>query len=262
MSEKLKLSFTPIPNVILDSIMRGLNEGEFKTLMAICRFTYGWGKQSDRISLAQLASLTGMDRSNVARARKRLGDLVIVIPGSATTASIYRLNIEIPDADLELLASDPSATSDHSAASVKGSDPSATIQRKPKKEDKDTASSNGKRKQPKTIPDEFQRGCVPSSNSKKKNKPADPAQLAAFAEFYRAYPRHVARTTAEKAWLELNPDPELTARIMSAVQCYAEETEGTERKFIKHPQGWLNAKRWEDEREKPQTQKEPKFVNA
>src|SRR5262245_60370673 len=113
--------------------MRDLNEGEFKTLMAICRFTYGWRKQSDRISLTQLAELTGMNRSNVFRARKRLGNLVQVTPGNATSASLYRLNIEISDADLKAAGtkgSDRSATSDPSAASVKGSDPSATFQRK------------------------------------------------------------------------------------------------------------------------------------
>ncbi len=140
MSEKLKPNFTAIPNVILDQLMRGLNEGELKTLLAICRFTYGYGKQLDTISLNQLAEITGMDRSNVARARKRLGNLVIVTPGTATTASTYRLNIEISDAELRparVKGSDPSATSDRGATSVKGSDPSATFQRNPKKEDKE-----------------------------------------------------------------------------------------------------------------------------
>ena len=78
MSEKLKPNFTAIPNVIFDQIMRALNEGEFKLLMAICRYTYGWRKQSDRISLKQLADLTGMDRSNVARARNRLASRGLV----------------------------------------------------------------------------------------------------------------------------------------------------------------------------------------
>jgi phage replication O-like protein O len=137
MSDKLKPNFTPVPNVLLDEIMRGLNEGEFKTVMAICRYTYGWGKQSDQISLNQLADITGMNRSNVARARKRLGNLVEVTPGTATMASTYRLNIEISDAELKATSvkgSDRSATSDPSATSVKGSDPSATFRRKPKKE--------------------------------------------------------------------------------------------------------------------------------
>jgi len=78
LSEKLKPNFTPVPNVIFDEIMRGFSDGEFKALMAICRFTYGWGKKSDRISLKQLSEITGIgDRSNVHRAIKRLRSLLL-----------------------------------------------------------------------------------------------------------------------------------------------------------------------------------------
>jgi phage replication O-like protein O len=103
-SEKLKPNFTAVPNMIFDEIMKGLNEGEFKTLMAICRYTYGWGKQFDKISLSQLAEMTGMHRSSVARARKGLGKLISVIPGTATSASTYRLNIEISEAQLKAVS--------------------------------------------------------------------------------------------------------------------------------------------------------------
>jgi phage replication O-like protein O len=100
MSEKLKPNFTPVPNVILDEIMRGINESEFKVLMAICRFTYGWGKQSDRISLSQLGEIAGIrDRSNVHRAIKRLGSLLDITPGdqAKNLASEYRINVDISE---------------------------------------------------------------------------------------------------------------------------------------------------------------------
>jgi phage replication O-like protein O len=100
MGEKLKPNFTPVPNVILDEIMRTLNEGELKTLLAICRYTYGWGKKSDRISLKQLSEITGIgDRSNVHRAIKRLGNLIVLTPGdpSKNLASEYQINFDISD---------------------------------------------------------------------------------------------------------------------------------------------------------------------
>ena len=103
MSEKLKPNFTPVPHVIFDEILRTLTPGAVKVLFAICRFTYGWGKQSDRISLKQLSEMTGIkDRGNVYRAIKQLGDLVTVKPGdpSRNQASEYALNIEIQDSDL------------------------------------------------------------------------------------------------------------------------------------------------------------------
>lgn len=88
-----------------------------------------------------------------------------------------------------------------------------------------------------------------SSISKKRRSavPADPRQLAAFNQFYATFPRRVSRADAEKAWLEINPDSELTARIMKAVRAYADSVQDVEPRFIKHPGAWLRAKRWEDE---------------
>ena len=90
---------------------------------------------------------------------------------------------------------------------------------------------------------------VPSSSISKKSKLTrpEPAQVEAFNKFYQAYPRHVGKSDAEKAWLTLNPDPDLIAKIMAAVQRYAEDVQGSEPKYIKHPGPWLNARRWEDE---------------
>lgn len=109
MSKKLKPNFTPIPNVILDEIMRTLAPGTTKLLFAICRFTYGWGKQSDRISISQLEDITGMAHGSVARSIKQLGKLVSIKPGdpSRQLASEYRLNIEISDNDLVSLRDQP-----------------------------------------------------------------------------------------------------------------------------------------------------------
>ena len=87
----------------------------------------------------------------------------------------------------------------------------------------------------------------PAHSKKRKRSAPDPAQLEAFAGFYEAYPRHVGRAEAEKAWLKLNPSPALTETILTAVARYTDEVSNTEPKYIKHPGPWLNAKRWEDE---------------
>ena len=47
--------------------------------------------------------------------------------------------------------------------------------------------------------------------------------------------------------MKLNPNPELTAAIMTAVKRYAEEMKDSEPRFIAHPPTWLNSRRWEDE---------------
>jgi len=111
-SEKLKPNFTPVPNVIFDKIMRTLTPGAVKVIFAICRYTYGWGKKSDRISLSQLSDMTGMERKSVVRTVRQLGNLVIIRRGNPRTnqASEYRINVEIADSDLVSLGHQPSVT--------------------------------------------------------------------------------------------------------------------------------------------------------
>lgn len=72
----------------------------------------------------------------------------------------------------------------------------------------------------------------------------DDISIAAFEDFYRAYPRKVARGAAEKTWAKLRPNAELLAEMLAALQRWEVPTDP---KFIPHPATWLNAKRWADE---------------
>jgi phage replication O-like protein O len=142
MSEKLKPNFTPVPNVLLDEVMRTLAPGATKVLFAICRYTYGWGKQSDRISSNQLAEMTGMDRSNVRRSLKQLGELVIIRPGDPkrNQASEYQLNIDVSNTDLVSLRQQVLVSSRHQPG-VRPGVKTPPIRRNPKKENPPDAFS-------------------------------------------------------------------------------------------------------------------------
>lgn len=83
--------------------------------------------------------------------------------------------------------------------------------------------------------------------SSRRPKPPDPMER--FAEFYAAYPRHVDRRRAEKAWLAAirrKIDPQC---MISAAQTYARAKKNTEAKYVKHPATWLNAGSYDDEPE-------------
>ena len=71
-----------------------------------------------------------------------------------------------------------------------------------------------------------------------------------FDQFWAIYPKKVAKQAALKAWTKAtkHTDPEA---ITAGAKRYAEftATERTEKKFIKSPDGWLNAGRWEDDTE-------------
>lgn len=96
---------TQVPNLILDLLIPRLPEGEARCLLYICRRTFGFHKEEDRISFSQFQNGikssqgrildlgTGLSRTSINRA---LGNLVCA--GAATVVksakgSRYKLNL-------------------------------------------------------------------------------------------------------------------------------------------------------------------------
>lgn len=71
----------------------------------------------------------------------------------------------------------------------------------------------------------------------------------AFDVFWQAYPRHVNRAKAEKAWKKINPDADLVARIMASVEAWKQSPQWTKDggQYIPYASTWLNGRQWEDE---------------
>ena len=65
-----------------------------------------------------------------------------------------------------------------------------------------------------------------------------------FVEFWKCYPKKIAKPNAEKAWMKIAPDVDLTKRIIHAIS--AQKLLEREEQFIPYPASWLNARRWED----------------
>lgn len=76
MSRMLIPNTAQIPNVLFDVVMARVSPAQFKVLMAVARKTYGWGKESDRISLSQLQQMTGLSRQGVIDAVAGLGWII------------------------------------------------------------------------------------------------------------------------------------------------------------------------------------------
>ncbi|MBI2719554.1 MAG: hypothetical protein HY245_03935 [Rhizobiales bacterium] len=68
----------------------------------------------------------------------------------------------------------------------------------------------------------------------------------AFDEFWFHYPRKVAKGAAEKAYVKALKATD-AATLLAGAKRYAAEQQGKDPKYTKHPAGWLNEKRWEDE---------------
>lgn len=69
-----------------------------------------------------------------------------------------------------------------------------------------------------------------------------------FAEWYEAFPRHIARIAALKAYRKARKEPEITAQVLLlAAKAYATETSDRDKDKIKYPATWLNGGCWTDE---------------
>jgi hypothetical protein len=72
-----------------------------------------------------------------------------------------------------------------------------------------------------------------------------------FAEFWKTYPKRVAKGAARKAWIKAlknGADPEA---VIFGARRYATDPRRVEAdsKYTAHPATWLNAERWDDEPE-------------
>ena len=81
----------------------------------------------------------------------------------------------------------------------------------------------------------------------KKNK--TPSGPSPFEVFYAAYPRHEAKKDASDVFAKLNPNPELLALMLSAIESKRHTNDWTKDggKYVPLPASWLRAERWTDE---------------
>jgi hypothetical protein len=75
------------------------------------------------------------------------------------------------------------------------------------------------------------------------------AEDSRFDRFWSAYPKHVGRKAAEKAFRALKPSEALLDIMLAALsqQCLWPSWRKDRGEFIPHPVTWLHQQRWEDE---------------
>jgi hypothetical protein len=78
---------------------------------------------------------------------------------------------------------------------------------------------------------------------------------AMFNDFYKLYPKKVARKDAEKAWNKLTYEQQTQALTAITNHVAYWNATNTEKAFIPHPSTWLNGFRFEDEIEMPEAKK-------
>jgi hypothetical protein len=92
-------------------------------------------------------------------------------------------------------------------------------------------------------------GAIPETETEREERERQ-KQLAldvklGFVEFWKCYPKKIAKPNAEKAWMKIAPDVDLSKRIIHAIS--EQKLLEREEQFIPYPASWLNARRWEDD---------------
>ena len=88
-----------------------------------------------------------------------------------------------------------------------------------------------------------------TKGNKRKQKEQDEQLMARFEMFWSAYPRHVNKQAALKAFKKINPDDAVMEIILREIERQSKSAQWTKDngQFIPHPATWLNGNRWEDE---------------
>lgn len=72
--------------------------------------------------------------------------------------------------------------------------------------------------------------------------------MKTFDDFWTAFPRHVGKKAARKAWDHINPQNGQSESIIEAVELQKRHNwRGKDPQFIPHASTWLNGERWEDD---------------
>lgn len=87
-------NYTQIPNEIIDKWMRDLSGLQFKIIICICRKTFGWHKDKDKISVSQLEEMTGSSWRRMFNAVKDLEKVgMITVTRTSGKASEFSIKV-------------------------------------------------------------------------------------------------------------------------------------------------------------------------
>jgi len=98
---------TQLPNILLDKVVPLIPEAEARCLIYICRRTFGFHKESDRISFSQfiqgikdrrgnvLDYGTGLSRQSVAQGLRSLVAAELIFVTKNSRGNFYRINLTI-----------------------------------------------------------------------------------------------------------------------------------------------------------------------
>lgn len=218
-SPQTENGYSKIANEILEQIYRlKLNGSQFRIILVIWRFTYGFSRKEHELSEGYIAKAAGINRKQVSRELRGLIDYKIVTVISESTPTTSRVIAFNKNYDTWELISRQGANqwTGNGLVDLGGSE-LAPQEKKVLKKDINT--------------------------------PAGRIKNDLFDLFWKTYPRRVSKAAAQKVFNKLKVDGTLLTAMLSALEIQKQSKQWQDKQFIPHPTTWLNQRRWEDETE-------------
>lgn len=237
--------YTAIANELMDALAKySLPGAQMQCLLLILRKTYGFNKKTDAISLSQFQKGTGISKRNVIRALDQLKKRNIIfvkkggVKNDTLSTSKYRFN----------------KRSEGWKSSVIND--TGGVKRGKKRVSKMTHTKDNIQKKNLYADSESAKPKKDFYLTKKKRKLAG-KRLESFNRFWDAFNLKQGKADAADAWLDIDTlTNSIVEKIITAAKIEAERRQDliNRGQTPKWAQGWITARRWEDEAYQTQTQ--------
>ena len=251
--------YTPIANELLEQVYKlKLNGTQFRIIMVVWRFTYGFSRKEHELSEAYISRAIDVHKKQVSRELNSLIDFNIVLAvrqATFTEPRVIRFNKNYNEWQLKDIQGTkqlpPNKIVNATGSGIVGSTGSGLVT-----QDKQNKTN-------------INQSCLffenePSLTEQKKNhqekkgaKIKKEIDIKLFDEFWKAYPRKDGKVYAKKAFDKLNPSNEVFEIMLIAIEKQKKLDQWKKIQFIPLPSSWLNGRRWEDEIEEETKQEEP-----
>lgn len=204
-------------------------------LLLMAMWRYGGTLPNDR---SKLARITGLSEPRWARIEGDVIEFFVVENGVLTHVRVQK---ELTKANATARQRSESGKKGAKAKSLKNNDDAQAIAEAGLKHTRGTQISESD-----TSEDKSSSVCFPEKRKLRASTMASEIQTA-FDDWWSYYPLKKSKADALKAFpkaLELAGALEV---LVAATKRYATEVIGLDPSKIKHPSGWLNGRRWEDE---------------
>jgi len=219
--------YTPVANEILEQVYKlKLNGTQFKVIMVVWRFTYGFSRKEHELSETFIARATETHKAQMMKELSKLISqkiLKVMREATFTRPRLISFNKNYNEwitNDLQLVKSLPPIEIDTSTVSELTTSTVSEFTT----QDKQYIKQNIKQGNP-----------------------------ILFDMFWKEYPKRIAKVAAEKAFAKLKVNDELLETMLLTLENQKQSKQWSDKTYVPYPATWLNQRRWEDEAEQTDT---------